>query len=81
MKNKNQGGKKRSTRCHIQNHIGIALQYKQSCPAETSSVTPELIFKQEGVAECVIIVLSLINATRYRIKRLFAVSGKQEINY
>lgn len=44
-------------------------------------MTHELKFKQEGVAECVITALQLINATRHRIEKQFAVSGKQEINY
>ncbi len=37
-------------------HCSASVQYKNSCP-EMFSVTPELKIKQEGVTECVIIVL------------------------
>ena len=58
MKNKNQGEeKRRAPDATLSVHSSESVQYKQSCPAQTSSVTPELIFKQEGAAECVIIVL------------------------
>lgn len=60
------------------------------CPVSARSNAPVHILRcdplswysnRKGFAECVIIALSLINAARYRTERLFAVSGRQEINY